>query len=225
MYVSPERFATDSPVTIGFRKDYATKSSKTTSGGINYYYDRDYVIVDDIKMSYMGLSPAFLYEDENSLDYLVFDINHVTERPSAPPTFQYAGALSLARTLKKDQWNSFSLPIPLTGEQVRYAFGEEALLVELVSIGGLSQNSNVIDFRTVELKPIDPLQHAVEPGRLYMLKPTIDPTTGEDLLGTLREYNQLGRNYFSVNPEGEASSYEHYVMDAEKLGAHYAVGS
>lgn len=225
VYVSPERFATDSTVTIGFRKDYATKSSKTTSGDINYYYDRDYVIVDDIKMSYMGLSPAFLYEDENSLDYLVFDINHVTERPSAPPTYQYAGSLSLARTLKKDQWNSFSLPIPLTGEQVRYAFGEDAHLVELVSIGGLSLNQNVIDFRTVELKPTDPLEHAVEPGKLYMLKPTKEPTTGEDPLGVLREYYELGRNYFSVNPEGEASTYEHHVMDATQIGAHYAVGS
>lgn len=114
------------------------------------------------------------------------------------------------------------MPIPLTGEQVRYAFGEEAHLLELVGIGSLSQNVNVIDFRTVELKPIDPETHVVVPGKFYMLKPTIDPITGEDPLGRIKNYYNLGRNYFSVNLEPE-SNYQHFKLDANTVKANYSV--
>ena len=226
IYINPVDFANPAPayqtLTIGFRKENATKSSARTKDGVRYYYDTDWVVVDDIKMSYMGLAPAFLYEDETSLDYLVYDANLIDEQPSASPDFHYSGGLSLAQTMKKGQWNSFSMPIPLTGEQVRYAFGEEAHLLELVGIGSLSQNVNVIDFRSVELKPIDPETHVVVPGKFYMLKPTIDPITGEDPLGRIKNYYNLGRNYFSVNPEPE-SNYQHFKLDANTVKANYSV--
>jgi len=223
--ISPSAFATDSTFTIGFRKDSVTKSTKVyKSNDKSYYYDTDWLVVDDIKMSFMGASPAFLYENNTNLDYLVFDADSAEVRPSASPTFRYSGALGLSRGLKKNQWNTLSLPIPVTGEQVRMAFGEDAKLVELVSVGTMSQNSNVIDFRTVELKPIDPETPAVVPGKFYMLWPTIDPVVGEDPLGKTIAFYDLGRNFFSVNPNEDAS-YSHYLMDPTVLHEDYAVES
>lgn len=213
-------------LTIGFKKDAATKSTTPlTQNNKNYYYDTDLVCIDDIKMSFMGLAPAFLYEDEESLDYLVFDPNHIEERPNANPDFLYSGALSLERTMKKNQWNSFSLPLPLTGEQVRYAFGEDAELLELVGIGTLSQNPNVIDFRHVELKLENADSIVLEPGKFYLLKPTIDPVQGEDPHGNLTTYYQLGRNFFSVDPNGKDPNYIHFWMDSTAIGNHYSISS
>ena len=213
-------------LTIGFLKHSATKSATPlTQDGIDYYYDTDLVCIDDIKMSFMGLAPAFLYEDEESLDYLVFDIDHIADRPSANPDFLYSGALSLERTLKKNQWNSFSLPLPLTGEQVRYAFGEDAELLELVGIGTLSHNPNVIDFRHVELKLENADSIILEPGKFYLLKPTVDPVQGEDPHGNLTAYYQLGRNFFSVDPSGKDPDYIHFWMDSTSRGNRYSISS
>lgn len=226
IYISPEKYAADKNLTIGFRKTAATKTFSDTKDEVDYYYDNDWICVDDIKMSYMGAAPAFLYEDSLNLNYLIYDANKINERPSASPDSHYSGALSLKRTLNKGQWNAFSLPIPLTGEQVRLAFGEEAQLLKLDGIGTLSLNTNVIDFRTVELKPEDPLETVVEPGRFYLLKPTIDPVEGKDPHGNDCEYYELGRNFFSVDLDDRTrEDYEHYVLDANVWGNHQSISS
>ena len=211
-------------LTIGIKKEHTTQKTGGTSNSVKYYYDSDWVVMDDIKISYMGLAPAFLYEEEENLDYLVFDEDKKSERPGATPDNKYSGSLSLARTMKKDKWNSFSMPLPLTGEQVRYAFGEDARLLELHSIGGLSENSNIIDFQSVELKPADPYQIAVEPGKFYLLKPTADPVYGLDPKGDFYKYYQLGRTFFTVNPiinkdktSEDENYYTHYIMNPAVL--------
>lgn len=214
-------------LTIGVFKETTTKTTdkKWKKNGVSYYYDTEWVCIDDIKVSYMGLAPAFFYEGEESLDYLVYDENKIDERPGAAPDFAYSGSVSLGRSLKKNQWNTFSTPIPLTGEQVRLAFGEDAKVLKLNSIGGLSHNSCVIDFVTVGLKPEDPLDEVMVPGELYLLKPTIDPVNGEDPKGVPMTYYQLGRNFFSVNPEGKPEGYQHYWLDTTKPYAHADVQS
>lgn len=134
--------------------------------------------------------------------------------------------------MKKGKWNSFSMPVPLTGEQVRYAFGEDAQLLELHSIGGLSENSNIIDFQSVELKTADPYQKAVIPGKFYLLKPTADPVNGLDARGRNYDYYELGRHFFTVNPEvnenkteGAADYYTHYIMDPAVLSGNVSLES
>ena len=132
---------------IGVGKDEATQSKATTNGGKNYYYDTAWVCVDDFRMSYLGLRPAFFYEDEENLDYLDptssdyidSETNKRKQYQGASPTGQYAGAICIERSLKTDQWNSFSFPMELTGEQIRYAFGEDAKLAYIQSVGDLSQ--------------------------------------------------------------------------------------
>ncbi len=225
-YYNSEGVTGGKGLTIGIRKEHATKTYGGTNNdnGVDYYYDSDWVVLDNIKVSYMGLAPAFLYESQENLDYLVFDEDKISERPGAAPDNKYSGSLSLARSMKTGKWNSFSMPIPLTGEQVRYAFGEDARLLELHSIGGLSENSNIIDFQSVELKPADPYQIAVEPGKFYLLKPTADPVYGLDAGGDAYYYYKLGRHFFTVNPdvnknktEGAADYYTHYIMNPAVL--------
>ena len=225
-YYNSEGVTGGKGLTLGIRKDYATKTEGGQKDGVKYYYDSDWTVLDDIQVSYMGLAPAFLYEDEEDLQYLVYDKEKEKDRPGATPDNKYSGSLSLARSLKKGQWNSFSMPVPLIGEQVRAAFGEDAQLLELHSIGGLSENAGIIDFQSVELKPIDPYTEVVSPGKFYLLKPTADPVDGLDAKGNMKSYYELGRNFFTVNPDinkdktpEDEDYYTHYVMDPSILSS------
>jgi hypothetical protein len=98
--------------------------------------------------------------------------------------------------------------LPLTGEQVRSAFGEEAQLAKINSVGNLSLNPNVIDFETVSLFTTNVV---VESGHFYLLKPTKEPTEGIDPRGIEATYYELGRMFFSVN-ETEPETYKHERM-------------
>ena len=192
---------------VGVGKDLATRSGGEKNGNKWYYYDTDWVCIDDIRVSYMGIGPVFFYEEEEDLDYLAFDETglHPSEKEymSATPNGQYSGAACLERTFKKNQWNSFSFPLPLTGEQMRLAFGEDAQLARIHSIGNLSLTPYVIDFKSVSLRPTD---FVVEPNQFYLLKPTVDPTFGYDPTGTETYFYELGRMFFSIN-ENESPDY------------------
>ena len=216
--VTEEQFPTNGPkpvLQVGVGKDAATKSTNyKNNGSTKCYYDTDWVCVDDFRASYLGLGPCFFYENEENLDYLLFDEEHIKKQhQSAVPNGHYSGAVCLERTFKKDQWNSFSFPLPLTGEQVRFAFGEDAKLARIHSVGNMSQNPNVIDFKTVTLFTTDVV---VEPGNFYLLKPTKEPTSGIDPLEQQATYYELGRMFFSVN-ESEPDSYTHDRMSVNVL--------
>lgn len=199
---------------IGVGKDQATQSAVTTNGGKNYYYDTDWVCVDDFRMSYLGLRPAFFYEEEEDLDYLIPSENNGKQYWAASPTGQYGGTVCIERSLKTDQWNSFSFPMPVTGEQMRYAFGEDAQLARIDGIGTMSGNPNVIDFKKVSLRTTDAV---VEPGHFYMLKPTLEPIEGYDPQERTAKvkYYELGRFFFSVN-ENEPDTYTHERLSLSK---------
>ena len=195
---------------IGVGKDEATQSTVKKNGGKNYYYDTDWVCVDDFRMSYLGLRPAFFYEDEESLDYLKPGENK--QYLGASPTGQYGGAICVERSMKTEQWNSFSFPLQLTGEQIRLAFGEHAVLAKLHSVGMKSQNPDVIDFETVDLFTTEVV---VEPGNFYLLKPTNEPSTGVDPKGNVKNYYELGRKFFSIN--NEPDTYTHNRLSTTTL--------
>ena len=237
VYVNPTNFdASDEnkKFTLGFIKDFGTKKNSykqnPASTSTTYYYDEDWICVDDIRMSYLGLAPAFFYEEEENLDYLVFDSNYVDQRPSAQPDGMYSGALSLERTMKTNLWNSFSFPIPLTGEQIRLAFGEDA---ELLQLDGVINNEvgkpYIINFTTVDLKQTvtDPtnVPQVVEPGKMYLLKPTADPVDGEDPFGRVRKFYELGRNFFSVDATQVPQDYSHTIIDTDNPYASQAINS
>ena len=200
---------------VGIEKDEATQSAPTLHNNKNYYYDTDWVCVDDFRATYMGEAPVFFYEDEEDLAYLNLSgdpqqHNQAFMNPNEKG--HYSGAVCLERTFKKDQWNSFSFPLPLTGVQLREAFGNDAVLAKIHSIGGLSQNPNVIDFETVSLKTSNKV---VEPGNFYLLKPTAKPVKGVDSRGDEAEFYQMGRMFFSINEE-ESDSETFPFLDLTK---------
>ena len=204
---------------VGVGKDEATKSDPVTNSNKTYYYDTDWVCIDDIRVTYLGTSPAFFYEEEESLDYLIPDPNNTKQyETSSPSNFgasagQYGGAVCIERSMKTNQWNSFSFPMPLTGEQMRYAFGEDAQLAKIHSIGKMSNNPCVIDFKTVSLRTTEPV---VEPGNFYLLKPSQEPTAGVDPQGRNTTFYELGRFFFSVN-ENEPDTYTHKRLSLDTL--------
>ena len=202
---------------IGVGKDQATRKEAKKNGGKTYCYDTDWVCVDDFRMSYLGLRPAFFYEDEENLNYLNpnspdyytdSEVPKAKQFLGASPTGQYGGASCVERSLKTNQWNSFSFPLKLTGEQIRFAFGEDAQLATIHSIGGLSKNPNVIDFKTQDLFTTEAV---VEPGQFYLLKPTKEPLAGIDPRGKTVTYYELGRKFFSAR-ENETSDYTHFKI-------------
>jgi hypothetical protein len=227
IYVDPEQFnqgGDNKKLTIGFGKQNAKKKKGGVNNQKTYYYDEDWLCVDDIRVTYMGLAPAFFYEEEENLNYLIFDEVHIDDRPSAVPDGKYSGALCLERKMTKNEWNSFSFPIPLTGEQMRLAFGNDAELLELDSVyNNEAGKPYLINFKTVDLKQpvtdINAIPMIVEPGKFYLLKPTLDPVTGEDPMKRTTEYYELGRNFFAASSEGKPaqlpSDYKYTEIDTD----------
>ena len=205
-------------IRLGFRKDEATKSALTGGG----YYDTDWVCVDDVRASFMGLGPVFFYEDEEDLRYLS-QAEEDTERFAAVKSGRYGGSANLQRKFTKDEWNTFSFPLPLTGEQVRNAFGDDCELLKLHSIGILSNNDCIIDFQTVDLLTLDDV---VTGGNLYMLKPTKEPVFGENPRGEMAYYYDLGRMFFSTNEADNSDpDYNFPFIDLDVEKGEQPVGS
>ena len=202
---------------VGVGKDEATQSEAFPKGNTNYYYDTDWVCVDDFRATYMGEGAVFFYEDETSLDYLKVNDVYVDPPTQHNQTIslggQYSGAACLERSFKKEMWNSFSFPLPLTGEQVRNAFGDDAQLARIHSVGNLSKSADVIDFKSVSLRTTE---NVVEPSQFYLLKPTADPKHSIDPKGREADFYDLGRMFFSVN-ENESEDYKFPKMSLSKL--------
>ena len=212
-------------IRLGFRKDAATRSALVEKNGNKGYYDTDWVCVDDIRASYMGIGPVFFYEDEEDLGYLNDeDEERFTPNEYAPAvkSRRFGGSANLLRKFTKDEWNTFSFPLPLTGEQVRNAFGDDCELLKLNSIGNLSHNDCIIDFETVNLLT---LKNVVAADTLYMLKPTKDPIFGVTPRGQMADYYDLGRMFFSTKGENEDPNYQYPVMNLDVWKGEQPVGS
>lgn len=225
--VSEEDFETKKTIRLGFRKDAATQSALVTKGNNKGYYDTDWVCVDDIRASYMGIGPVFFYEDEEDLKYLSHedaDAERFSKNEYAPAvkSGRYGGSANLLRKFTRGEWNTFSFPLPLTGEQVRNAFGDNCELLLLNSIGNLSSNDCIIDFQTVNLVTLD---NVVTAGNLYMLKPTKEPIYGETPRGNMAYYYDLGRMFFSTKGENEDPDYIYPVMNLNTRNGEQSVGS
>ena len=210
-------------IRLGIGKDEATKKSSKTNGA---YYDTDWVCVDDFRASYMGLAPVFFYEDEEDLNYLSHaetDRARFLAYEYAPAQWngRYAGAANLERTFNVGNWNSFSFPIPLTGEQIRHAFGDDATLAKVAGVGTLSKSSQVLDFATVNLLTTE---NVVEPGHFYLLKPTKEPMTGTDPRGHEANYYDLGKIFFSVESE-KPSGYDYPWLPVDTVKAQNPISS
>ena len=161
--------AAESDIKIGIKKDAATKSEACyRSGwyGTYYYYDTDYVGVDNFAVRYVGKSKASIFvldEDATSTEYMENakgeDYKDVT--------------VYLKRSFTLNKWNSFVTPVGLTNAQVKQAFGDDVKVAKLAGVGGVTGYESSIDFQTVDLSQEG---IAIEPAQMYLVKPTKDAT-------------------------------------------------
>lgn len=157
----------ESDIKIGIKKDAATKSSacyRTGAPYTLYYYDTDYVGVDNFAVRYVGKSKASIFvldEDAMSTEYM----EKATGKDYEDVT------VYLKRSFTLNKWNSFVTPVGLTNAQVKQAFGDDVKVAKLAGVGGVTGNESSIDFRTVDLSQEGV---AIEPAQMYLVKPTKD---------------------------------------------------
>lgn len=156
-----------SDMKIGIKKDAATKSSAcypTWWSSTDYYYDTDFVGVDNFAVRYVGKSKASIFvldEDAKSTEYM----EKATGKDYEDVT------VYLKRSFTLNKWNSFVTPVGLTNTQVKQAFGDNVKVAKLAGVGGVTGNESSIDFRTVDLSQEG---IAIEPAQMYLVKPTKD---------------------------------------------------
>lgn len=161
-------------IKIGIKKDAATKSDacyRVRAGGTNrnpeytyYYYDTDFVGVDNFAVRYVGKSKASIFvldEDFTSEDYM---------KKATGDAYKDV-TVYLKRKFTLNKWNSFVTPVGLTNAQVKQAFGDDVKVAELAGVGGVTGNECSIDFRTVNLSQEG---IAIKPAQMYLVKPTKD---------------------------------------------------
>lgn len=164
----------ESDMKIGIKKDAATPSSacyRVRTGGTylkptytNYYYDTDYVGVDNFAVRYVGKSKASIFvldEDATSTEYM----EKATGKDYEDVT------VYLKRSFTLNKWNSFVTPVGLTNAQVKQAFGDDVKVAKLAGVGGVTGRESSIDFRTVDLSQEG---ITIEPAQMYLVKPTKD---------------------------------------------------
>lgn len=157
----------ESDMKIGIKKDAATKSSAcypTWWSSTDYYYDTDFVGVDNFAVRYVGKSKASIFvldEDAKSTEYM----EKATGKDYEDVT------VYLKRSFTLNKWNSFVTPVGLTNAQVKQAFGDNVKVAKLAGVGGVTGNESSIDFRTVDLSQEG---IAIEPAQMYLVKPTKD---------------------------------------------------
>lgn len=155
----------ESDIKIGIKKDAATKSERCyTSGSSSYYYDTDYVGVDNFAVCYVGKSKASIFvldEDATSTEYM----EKATGKDYEDVT------VYLKRSFTLNKWNSFVTPVCLTNAQVKQAFGDNVKVAKLAGVGGVTGHESSIDFQTVDLSQEG---IAIEPAQMYLVKPTKD---------------------------------------------------
>lgn len=159
----------ESDIKIGIKKDAATRSAAcyySSRYRTYYYYDTDYVGVDNFAVRYVGKSKASIFvldEDSTSTEYM--------EKATGEDYKDVTVYLKRSFTLNK--WNSFVTPVGLTNAQVKQAFGDDVKVAKLAGVGGVTGYESSIDFQTVDLSQEG---IAIEPAQMYLVKPTKDAT-------------------------------------------------
>lgn len=116
----------------------------------------DVFAMTDIQSLRLHALPRFLLDEDST----TYDKNQTVDH----------GLMALRRSLTVGKWNSLTLPVNLTGEQVAYAFGEGT---EIAVPRGIRENDvTVVEFETQELTPSEV---AIKAGYHYLIRPTREP--------------------------------------------------
>ena len=131
---------------------FGVKEESNTSG---------WACFDDFQLTYLGqnAAPYFYFNETNT------DFSQLTKQVD----IQKKHLLYLQRNLKANQWNSLILPVNLTAEQIKSAFGEGTKLSVLEGI--IKGAKYLISFSQVDLSNSS---NGLKAGTLYIIKPSSD---------------------------------------------------
>lgn len=124
----------------------------------------EWTVFDDFRLLYASKTideDLILDEDRADLEYLFTCSNNYRNK-----------VLHLKKTLKTDKWNSFVLPVNLSRDQFRQAFGANARLAKLSNL-----TSNEIQFQTVNLNDDKMAGKVLEAYTPYIIFPNKDMST------------------------------------------------
>ncbi len=158
----------DTELTIGIES--AKTGGWTVIGNVHLYaHGKQTIFVDeewcpDTKFSYINNEQKEWSTQEPYMQTRFYD------------RFEYPSTLYFTRTFTKDKFNPICLPVDLTGDQVRQAFGNNCMLSEFV---GLKDNGNCISFKLVNLDADDEGGIVMHKGVPYIVKVTTDPIVAQ----------------------------------------------
>lgn len=112
---------------------------------------------DDFTLAYLGKGELNLIIDEENEEIANINDQMIPDKNQT---------LRLTRSFKTNQWNSLVLPVKLTAQQVKTAFGADTKLSYLHET---SLDGKRIFFEKVDLSVDD--ADAIEAGKLYIIKP------------------------------------------------------
>lgn len=112
---------------------------------------------DDFTLSYLGEGELNLIIDETNEDIANINGQMIPDKNQT---------LRLTRSFKTDKWNSLVLPVKLTAQQVKTAFGADT---KLSALDRTELKGKRIFFEKVDLSVND--ADAIEAGKLYIIKP------------------------------------------------------
>lgn len=124
----------------------------------------EWTVFDDFRLLYASKTideDLILDEDRADLEYLYTCSNNYRNK-----------VLHLKKTLKTDKWNSFVLPVNLSRNQFRQAFGANARLAKLSNL-----TSNEIQFQTVNMNDETIADKVLEAYTPYIIFPNKDMST------------------------------------------------
>lgn len=116
----------------------------------------DWICFDDVQLQYCGKGDLVLDENQTNADYM-------TKQVDADHSY----TLILKRTTTAGIWNSLVLPVELTAQQFKTAFGDDA---KLSVLQGVVNQGTRIQFKSVDLTK--DTTKVVKPGYLYIMKPS-----------------------------------------------------
>lgn len=122
---------------------------------------------DDFTLAYLGKGELNLIIDEENEEIANINDQMIPDKNQT---------LRLTRSFKTNQWNSLVLPVKLTAQQVKTAFGADTKLSYLHET---SLDGKRIFFEKVDLSVDD--ADAIEAGKLYIIKPQNAMPTGQNV--------------------------------------------
>lgn len=124
---------------------------------------------DNFKLTYLGQGANVIILDEEKTNYAYINQQVETDK---------ASTIYLNRAMKTGQWNSIVLPVSLTTDQVKEAFGADA---KLSVLDRTEKEGKQIIFEPVSLAGS---MTAMEKGIVYIIKPTKEITSGDTKTST-----------------------------------------